>query len=98
MGGISTNEIIAGMGALFAGAGVALHKLGMLNLSKKVPNNGAGKEIKTLSDLQIVQGQILAEHEKRHDKHDDNINEITKTFGSINTKIGILLDRSDRGQ
>jgi len=70
------------------------NRIGLVNFGK--PNgNGTIKELRTLSDVQISQGQILKAHEKRLDEGEDNFKDIGKDISLINQNIAVLLDRSD---
>lgn len=83
-----------------------LHRVGVLKMPtrrKNIPNNPKNNKIDSLEKVQIdqaqtqlLQAQIIEQHEERFEKGNERFKGLEDTVGKISVDVGILLDRTER--
>ena len=91
-----SQDVILGFCAIIGGIVFMFNRFGWIKLGKNGNNNKVITEIRTLSDVQIVQGQILKTHEKRLDDGREDFKGIKKDIGQIKIDVGVLISQSSR--
>ena len=95
-----SGEVIAGVFATIAGAAVILQRIGILKIpttrKQNNPKSDESEKITVLEKVQGIQAEILDRHDKQFERGNKRFDSLEEDIGSINTNVGILLDRTDK--
>lgn len=95
-----SGEAIVGFFVAVGGIAIVLQRFGILKIpitrKQNNPKDGEGEKIADLEKVQLVQAEILDRHDKQFERGNKRFDGLEVDIGSINTNVGILLDRTKK--
>ena len=94
-----SGEAIVGFFVAVGGIAIVLQRVGILKIpttrKQNNPKNDKDDEkIVGLEKVQGIQAEILARHDKQFERGNKRFDGLETDIGTINTNVGILLDRT----
>ena len=88
---------IAGLFGAIIIAVIYLQRIGIIKvpITRNSKQNDTGNDkITSLEKIQLVQAEILERHDKQFERGNKRFDGLETDIGTINTNVGILLDRT----
>ena len=89
-----SGQTIVGFFFAIGGIVIVLQRVGIIKIPITRNSNSKDDKITSLKEVQIAQAEILKQHEKRLERGNKRFEGLETTIGTINTNVGILLDRT----